>query len=174
MCPFVKDTFRITWFLYKDTMASPDVKRTLVIALLTLVTTPVPTPCQNPHMSESTLADAIARERDLAEFRAFVERSRWRFAKTYVESYPHEYTLDRWGATDALCGAVQCIERWGVVELFWGAQRKYLHVDERKYWHMGDAASAMYTERWSDRGLTLADGHWLTRQTIEPLDAGRI
>ena len=33
---------------------------------------------------------------DLQLFRAFIAKSRWRFAKTYVESYPHEYTLQRW------------------------------------------------------------------------------
>lgn len=104
-------------------------------------------------MSESTLADANAREQDLADFRAFVTRSRWRFAKTYVESYPHEYTLDRWGDADALWRAVQCIERWGIVESFWSAQRKYLHIDERKYWHMGDAAS--------DARPTLINRAWL-------------
>jgi len=27
------------------------------------------------------------------------------------------------------------------VESFWSAERKYLYLDERKYWHMGDAAS---------------------------------
>jgi hypothetical protein len=34
-------------------------------------------------------------EADLQWFRSFVVNSRWRFAKTYVESYPHEYTLER-------------------------------------------------------------------------------
>ena len=82
-------------------------------------------------------------ERDLEWFRAFVAGSRWRFAKTYVESYPHEYTVLRWPGTDAdaFAMAIECIERWGVVESFWSAQRKYLYVDDRKYWHMGDVSS---------------------------------
>ena len=28
-----------------------------------------------------------------------------------------------------------------MLESFWSAQRKYFYVDERKYWHMGDASS---------------------------------
>ena len=36
-------------------------------------------------------------EADVKWFAGFVVNSRWRFAKTYVESYPHEYTLERWG-----------------------------------------------------------------------------
>jgi hypothetical protein len=74
-------------------------------------------------------------------FRKFVMESRWRFAKTYVESYPHEYTLQRWGEANSFWRAILCIERWGVLEPFWTARRKYLYVDERKYWHMGDSSS---------------------------------
>ena len=81
------------------------------------------------------------READMAWFRSFVEASRWRFARTYVESYPHEYTLERDGGRESLKRAIECIERWGVVESFWSAQRKYLHLDDRKYWHMGEARS---------------------------------
>jgi len=89
----------------------------------------------------------VDRDRDLQEFTAFVADSRWRFAKTYVESYPHEYTLDRWGDVDRFWRAIVCIERHGVVESFWSVSRKYLYVDERKYWHMGDQASEKPEDR---------------------------
>jgi hypothetical protein len=80
-------------------------------------------------------------EADIQWFRNFVQESRWRFAKTYVQSYPHEYTLDEWGDADSFWRAIICIERWGTLESFWSARRKYLYIDERKYWHMGDASS---------------------------------
>lgn len=83
----------------------------------------------------------MSREGDMRWFRTFVIESRWRFAKTYVESYPHEYTLQRWNKHDSFSRAIVCIERWGVAERFWSARRKYFYVDERKYWHMGDASS---------------------------------
>jgi len=110
------------------------------------------------------------RERDLESFRAFVVGSRWRFAKTYVESYPHEYTVERWPGTDpaAFAIAIECIERWGVMESFWNAQRKYLYVDERKYWHMGDVSSEKAEERpglinrtWLDVGAYRDDARRL-------------
>ena len=87
------------------------------------------------------------RDLDLDWCRAFVADSRWQFARTYVESYPHEYTLERWANSEDFWRAILCIERWGVVESFWSAQRKYLYIDERKYWHMGNALS----ERAEDR-----------------------
>jgi hypothetical protein len=80
-------------------------------------------------------------EQDVAWFRTFVAAWPWRFAKTYVESYPHEYTLERQGSAADFARAIHCIERWGVVEPFWGEQRKYLYVDDRKYWHMGHVSS---------------------------------
>jgi hypothetical protein len=97
-----------------------------------------------------------AREPDLEYFRTFVTASRWRFARTYVDSYPHEYTLGRWVDAIAFSKAVECIEQWGVVESFWRSERKYLYVDERKYWHMGNAASENPDER-----PTLINRTWL-------------
>jgi hypothetical protein len=112
-------------------------------------------PWENPRMSSDSMADEH-RDEAMRWFYEFVRTSRWRFAKTYVETYPHEYTLERWGDAAALSRAVQCIERWGVVEPFWSARRKYLHLDGRKYWHMGDAASGKPEER-----PTLINRSWL-------------
>jgi hypothetical protein len=95
-------------------------------------------------------------EADLDDFRQFGTDTRWRFAKTYVESYPHEYTLQQWLDADAFLRAIRCIERWGVTEHFWHTERKYLYLDERKYWHMGNAASDIPDER-----PTLINRTWL-------------
>lgn len=89
----------------------------------------------------------MTRDDDVEWFRNFVNGSRWRFAKTYVDSYPHEYTLEEWCDEKDFEEAILCIERWGVLESFWNAQRKYLYVDERKYWHMGDPSSADVDEQ---------------------------
>jgi hypothetical protein len=74
-------------------------------------------------------------------FRQFAASARWRFAKTYVRSYPHEYTLAEWSSDDDFHRAIGVIESSGVVERFWTADRKYLYVDSHVYWHMGDASS---------------------------------
>jgi hypothetical protein len=97
-----------------------------------------------------------SRRSDLERFRSFVAGARWRFAKTYVESYPHEYSLQRWVDPDAFSNAIRCIEQYGVVESFWRAERKYLYLDERKYWHMGIAVSENAGER-----PTLINRTWL-------------
>jgi hypothetical protein len=96
------------------------------------------------------------RDQDVDYFRSFVSGTSWRFAKTYVESYPHEYTLQRWIDAAAFARAIQCIEDWGVVESFWRAERKYLYVEDRKYWHMGNAGSDN-----PDEHPTLINRTWL-------------
>jgi guanosine-3',5'-bis(diphosphate) 3'-pyrophosphohydrolase len=82
-----------------------------------------------------------AREEHVAGFATFVAESPWKFAKTYVDSYPHEYTLIQQGDPVRFQAAITCIERWGVVEKFWSSRRLYLYVDGRKYWHMGNPES---------------------------------
>lgn len=89
----------------------------------------------------------MSRKADTEWFRNFVIASRWRFAKTYVESYPHEYTLDEWTDEESFWRGIVCIERWGVLEPFWNAQRKYYYIDERVYWHMGDASAENVEEQ---------------------------
>jgi hypothetical protein len=96
------------------------------------------------------------RENDIDCFRNFVAHNRWQFAKTYVQSYPHEYTLKQWVDADAFSDAIHCIDTWGVVESFWRAERKYLYVDECKYWHMGRAQSEN-----PDEHPTLINRTWL-------------
>jgi hypothetical protein len=54
----------------------------------------------------------------VARFACFVSSSRWRFAKTYIESYPHEYTLARWGDTETFRAWILCIERCGTQRRF--------------------------------------------------------
>ncbi len=89
----------------------------------------------------------MSRDGETQWFRMFVGNSRWRFARTYVESYPHEYTLNDWVDADDFWQAILCIERWGVAERFYSARRKYFYVDARKYWHMGDVSSEDPDER---------------------------
>ena len=96
---------------------------------------------------DDAVASGRAREEQVADFASFVAGSSWRFAKTYVESYPHEYTLLQAGDPDRFDTAISCIERWGIVEPFWKSRRRYLYVDGRKYWHMGDPASGRPEDR---------------------------
>jgi hypothetical protein len=78
---------------------------------------------------------------DAAFLQRFLDGVEWRFAKTYVASYPHEYTLKRLCPPEGHARVIALIEEHGVVEPFYTARRKYLHFGERKLWHMGDPAS---------------------------------
>ena len=94
------------------------------------------------------MTETIDREQELLWFRGFVVESRWRFARTYVESYPHRYTLQRWGDAERFWRAILCIERWGVVERFWSFSTKSTcYVDDQRSWHMGDPSSQELDER---------------------------
>jgi hypothetical protein len=93
---------------------------------------------------------------DVARFGCFVSSSRWRFANTYVESYPHEYTLARWGDAETFRASILCIERWGTRETFLTSRRKYLYVGDQKYWHMG-AATSNNADKWP----TLINRTWI-------------
>src|SRR4029077_20636419 len=85
---------------------------------------------------DEAIAKGRAREEHVAGFATFVAGASWRFAKTYVEPYPHEYTLVQGGDPDHFKSAIASIEGWGIVEPFWKSRRRYLYVDGRKYWHM--------------------------------------
>jgi hypothetical protein len=78
------------------------------------------------------------------EFIAEVERTvHFTFAKTYGKSYPHEYTTRRACPVESHARLIALIEKHGVVERFYDAERKYLYCGERKYWHMGDPYSEL-------------------------------
>jgi hypothetical protein len=104
----------------------------------------------------TSIDSTTTRDQDLSWFQTFVAAWPWRFAKTYVESYPHEYTVQHQGDPTDFQRAIRCIERWGVVESFWGEERKYFYVDDRKYWHMGNPSS----EKPEDQP-TLINRTWL-------------
>ncbi len=73
-----------------------------------------------------------------------------------TESYPHEWTHERSCRPEDFTRAIECIERWGVVERFWGSRRKYLHVDGRQYWHMGN-----FSSNDPDKRPTLINRAWI-------------
>ena len=91
--------------------------------------------------------ESDGRNENLQLFSDFVAKSRWRFAKTYAESYPHEYTLQRWGDADSFWTAILCIERWGVSEPFWNVERRTSTSTPGRTWHMGHPSSEKPDER---------------------------
>jgi O6-methylguanine-DNA--protein-cysteine methyltransferase len=73
---------------------------------------------------------------------AFIERAKWKFAWTQARIYPHEYTTKKYCTPEDHSRMIDLIKRYGVREPFHKTNHKYLHFQERKYWHMGDPYSS--------------------------------
>ena len=73
-----------------------------------------------------------------SEFREFVNKQQWTFARKYAPFAPHEYIIrGKNGVTDeAFFKAAQCILEHGMKMFYYGHERKYLFVDGRFYWLM--------------------------------------
>lgn len=76
----------------------------------------------------------------LSEFKDFVDRQRWIFAKTYAENSPHEYIvrgqLD--GTDEDFIDAVQFIRHHGFKLMYWKSMYVVYHLEGHFYWTMGD------------------------------------
>ena len=72
------------------------------------------------------------------ELRAFVERNLWTYART-MPKHPHEYVL-LWNSSceEDFFRFVMTIRRLGYDEYFYTKRIRYLDVDARRYWTMGD------------------------------------
>lgn len=71
-----------------------------------------------------------------ADFRSFVERHAWIFARTMPQN-PHEYTLRRNARKEVFEAAVRYVREHGRMERFRGRPYRTLYLDEHKYWTMG-------------------------------------
>ena len=72
--------------------------------------------------------------------RRFISSHDWIFAKTYADTYPHEYVvLERlpkdW--VPEFYWLVVVIRQYGLSERFFRKHFQYLYIDGYKYWTMG-------------------------------------
>jgi hypothetical protein len=72
------------------------------------------------------------------ELRAFVDREPWTFAKTYAETWPHEYLVkDRVGSEPLFLELVEHIRTQGYEANFYARKIVYFDEDGLTYWTMG-------------------------------------
>jgi hypothetical protein len=76
---------------------------------------------------------------DYQEAQEYVRLVRWRFAKSYAKTFPHEYTVKAWtpdfyGKFEAF---VLYIRENGEPRPFFKQTYIYLEMDGYKYWTMG-------------------------------------
>lgn len=89
----------------------------------------------DPTLQEPTPSEL--RREEAAWLSDFIGRTKWTFAWTYARTYPHEYTTKEFCTSEEHAEMISLIERCGVQERFGDSHRKYLYIQERKYWHMG-------------------------------------
>jgi 2-polyprenyl-3-methyl-5-hydroxy-6-metoxy-1,4-benzoquinol methylase len=67
----------------------------------------------------------------------FIEKSNWRFAKTYAKTFPHYYTIKRDCDSNEYGQFYRLIRRYGYYYEFFGKKYIQLNVNENYYWTMG-------------------------------------
>ncbi len=74
------------------------------------------------------------------ELRSFISRQDWIFARTYADRAPHEYVVRHKinGTDNEFMEIADHIREYGITMYFWNRPNKYIFVDGRQYWVMGD------------------------------------
>ncbi len=72
------------------------------------------------------------------EIRSFIRNSRWIFAKTYAETWAHEYIVQEKVDNDLFLKLAEHINTFGHEEYFYTKKMTYFDYDGRVYWHMGN------------------------------------
>jgi hypothetical protein len=73
------------------------------------------------------------------DVRTFVDTASWRFAKTYAETWPHEYVVRTDENADMILALAKHIFEHGIDGRFYSQVRKYHHEAGKVYWSMADA-----------------------------------
>jgi hypothetical protein len=76
------------------------------------------------------------------KLRAFVDRTAWRFAKTYASTWPHEYVVRDADNAPLLLALAHHIFEHGVEGRFYSQVRRYHHEGGKVYWSMDDLAES--------------------------------
>ena len=72
------------------------------------------------------------------DVRRFVESTAWRFAKTYADTWPHEYVVQTPENAAMVLALARHIFEHGVDGRFYSQVRKYHHEGGKVYWSMDD------------------------------------
>lgn len=96
------------------------------------VTYPVTPSCEYQAVASETLPPLPE------DVRRFVESTSWRFAKTYAETWPHEYVVETPENATMVLALARHIFEHGVDGRFYSQVRKYHHEGGKVYWSMDD------------------------------------
>lgn len=88
------------------------------------------------------------------DIRAFVERARWTFAKTYAATWPHEYVVRTPENTGMLLALARHVFENGTEERFYSEVRRYYHEGGKVYWSMDPTPETTTLVNRCDEGQT--------------------
>ena len=66
----------------------------------------------------------------------FIKNETWIFAKTYAETWPHEYIVEENVDKQLFLALTKHIGTFGHKEKFYNSQVTYLNFDKHTYWYM--------------------------------------
>lgn len=74
------------------------------------------------------------------DFKEFVDRQQWTYAKTYAANSPHEYIVREHfdGSQKDFANAVQFIRDHGFKLMYWKKKYVVYHLEGHFYWTMGE------------------------------------
>ena len=70
------------------------------------------------------------------EVKSFINNSTWIFAKTYAETWPHEYIVQEKVDNDLFLKLAYHIDTFGHEEYFYKKKMTYFDYNGYVYWHM--------------------------------------
>lgn len=82
----------------------------------------------------------MANQDQIDRITSYIDSVEWKFAKTYANTAPHEYTIRKWNPNldDMFVEMAQFIREWGYVEYFYRTPFRYFNFGELKYWTMNE------------------------------------
>lgn len=70
------------------------------------------------------------------KLKIFIEDQKWIFAKTYAETWPHEYIVQEKVDNDLYIELANHIDHFGYESCFYKTKQIYFDYDGLTYWHM--------------------------------------
>jgi hypothetical protein len=70
------------------------------------------------------------------KFKKFIEEQNWIFAKTYAETWPHEYIVQQSIDNNLFLALANHIDKFGYQDNFYEMKLIYFNYNGFTYWHM--------------------------------------
>ena len=87
------------------------------------------------------------------ELSQFINEAKWTFAKTYAETWPHEYIVQEQVPQEMFIRLAKHIDFYGQKEPFYQKRMTYFYHNNHVYWHMENIINRCRPEETYSRRL---------------------